>query len=33
VLHWNWNRLAAVAAFALPVWLTTHLILVPLRRR
>lgn len=31
-LHWNWERLGAVATFALPVWLLTHLMLVPLRR-
>jgi hypothetical protein len=31
-LNWNWERLGALAAFALPVWLLTHLLLVPLRR-
>lgn len=32
VMPWNWERLVAVAAFALPVWLTTHLLLLPLRK-
>lgn len=31
-LAWTWERVAAIAAFALPVWLVTHLVLMPVRK-
>jgi hypothetical protein len=31
-LDWTWSRLAAVAIFAVPVWLVLHFGLMPLRR-
>lgn len=31
-LGWTWERVGAVAAFAVPLWLLTHLLLVPLRK-
>ena len=30
-LEWTWNRLAAIALFAVPVWLVLHFGLMPLR--
>jgi hypothetical protein len=30
-LAWNWQRLAAIAIFALPIWLILHFGLMPLR--
>jgi hypothetical protein len=30
-LEWTWNRLAAIAIFAVPVWLVLHFGLMPLR--
>jgi hypothetical protein len=32
-LEWTWNRLAAIAIFAVPVWLILHFGLMPLRGR
>jgi hypothetical protein len=32
-LPWTWERLAAIALFAVPVWLALHLGLMPLRNR
>lgn len=32
-LGWTWQRLAAVAIFALPIWLVLHFGLMPLRRQ
>jgi hypothetical protein len=32
-LEWTWNRLAAIAIFAVPVWLALHFGLMPLRGR
>lgn len=32
-LPWTWERLAAIAFFAVPVWLALHFGLMPLRRR
>jgi len=32
-LEWTWNRLAAVAIFAVPVWLVLHFGLMPFRGR
>ncbi len=31
-LTWTWERVGAVAAFAVPIWLLTHFLLVPLRK-
>jgi len=31
-LDWSWDRLVAIALFALPVWLILHFGLVPLRK-
>lgn len=32
-LSWTWERVAAIALFAVPVWLLLHLLLLPLRKR
>jgi hypothetical protein len=32
-LAWTWERLAAIALFAVPVWLVLHLGLMPIRNR
>ncbi|MCC7377031.1 MAG: hypothetical protein IT581_20390 [Verrucomicrobiales bacterium] len=32
-LAWTWTRLAAVAVFALPVWILAHFALMPWRKR
>ena len=32
-MDWTWDRLAAIALFALPIWLALHFGLMPLRRR
>lgn len=32
-LAWTWQRVAAMALFAVPVWLLAHLLLNPLRNR
>jgi hypothetical protein len=32
-LHWSWDRLAAIALFAVPFWLILHFGLVPIRNR
>ena len=32
-LVWTWERLAAIAVFAVPVWLMLHLGLMPIRNR
>jgi hypothetical protein len=32
-LEWTWNRLAAIAIFAVPVWLVLHFGLMPFRGR
>jgi hypothetical protein len=32
-LPWSWPRLAAIAVFALPIWLLLHFGLMPLRRK
>lgn len=32
-LGWTWERLTAIAIFAVPVWLVLHFGLMPLRRR
>src|SRR5579863_2632438 len=32
-LAWTWERLAAIAVFAVPVWLVLHLGLMPIRNR
>ena len=32
-LQWTWNRLAAIAIFAVPVWLVLHFGLMPFRGR
>lgn len=32
-LQWTWMRLAALALFAIPIWLTLHYALMPLRNR
>jgi hypothetical protein len=32
-LAWTWERLAAIALFAVPVWLLLHLGLMPIRNR
>jgi hypothetical protein len=32
-LEWTWDRLAAIAIFAVPVWLILHFGLMPLRKR
>lgn len=32
-LAWNWERLEAIAFFALPVWLVLHFGLMPIRNR
>jgi hypothetical protein len=32
-LAWTWERLAAIAVFAVPVWLMLHLGLMPIRNR
>jgi hypothetical protein len=32
-LEWTWNRLAAIAIFAVPVWLALHFGLMPFRGR
>ncbi|HXC99039.1 MAG TPA: hypothetical protein VN048_06840 [Verrucomicrobiae bacterium] len=32
-LAWTWYRLAAIAVFAVPVWLVLHLGLMPIRNR
>lgn len=32
-LQWSWERVAAIVAFALPVWLAVHLALKPWRKR
>jgi hypothetical protein len=31
-LDWSWDRLIAILAFAIPVWLLIHVGLIPLRR-
>lgn len=31
-LEWTWDRLAAIALFAVPIWLLLHFGLMPLRR-
>ena len=33
VLTWTWERLAAMALFALPIWLALHFGLMPIRNR
>ncbi len=33
VLHWEWDYVAAIALFALPVWLILHFGLMPIRGR
>lgn len=33
LLTWTWLRVAAIALFAVPVWMLLHLLLNPLRRR
>jgi hypothetical protein len=33
VLHWSWNYVAAIALFAIPVWLALHFGLMPVRNR
>jgi hypothetical protein len=33
VLAWTWERVAAIALFAVPIWLLLHLLLLPLRKR
>jgi len=32
-LEWTWQRLAAIALFALPIWLVLHFGLMPIRNR
>jgi hypothetical protein len=32
-LAWTWDRLVAIAAFALPIWAVLHFGLMPLRRK
>jgi hypothetical protein len=32
-LEWTWDRLAAIAIFALPIWLGLHFGLMPIRNR
>jgi hypothetical protein len=32
-LPWNWDRLITIALFAVPIWLTLHFGLMPLRQR
>jgi hypothetical protein len=32
-LEWTWNRLAAIAIFAVPVWVVLHFGLMPLRKK
>jgi hypothetical protein len=32
-LCWTWDRLAAIALFAVPVWLVLHFGLMPIRGR
>jgi hypothetical protein len=32
-LDWTWERLAVIAVFAIPIWLTLHFGLMPLRGR
>ena len=32
-LSWTWERVAAIALFAVPVWLLLHLLILPLRKR
>jgi hypothetical protein len=32
-LAWTWDRVAAIAVWAVPVWVASHLLLMPLRRR
>jgi hypothetical protein len=32
-LAWNWDRLIAVAAFAVPIWLLCKVLFTPLRSR
>jgi hypothetical protein len=33
MLDWTWDRLFAIALFALPVWLVLHFVLMPVRNR
>lgn len=33
VLEWQWHRLIAIVAFAIPVWLLLHFGLAPIRNR
>ncbi len=32
-LAWTWERVAAIAVFAVPIWLASHFLLMPLRKR
>ena len=32
-MEWTWDRLAAIALFAVPVWLTLHFGLMPVRKK
>jgi hypothetical protein len=32
-LNWSWERLAAIALFAVPVWLALHFAFLPIRNR
>ena len=32
-LTWTWDRVAAIAVFAVPLWLALHFALMPLRKR
>ena len=32
-LFWTWNRLIAIAVFAVPTWLVLHFGLMPIRNR
>ena len=32
-VHWTWDRLIAIALFAVPIWLILHFGLMPLRNR
>lgn len=31
-LDWSWDRVAAIAVFAVPIWLALHFLLMPLRK-
>jgi len=32
-MPWTWDRLVAIAVFALPIWLVLHFGLMPIRNR